>query len=415
MLRTLQIDQTLTPGISFYVANHRANAVELVGVESGLTGTEILHISSQNRYKNAEVLQFTFSNSSSEEGLGRDFTAKISHLVPKGNGFVDTVISAYSQHHALIIRPDDVWLSILVQFNFFVNANTELLRGNFVAHEGKKHLVVKGVGTRYSIDFGAMSREMVGLMEKNIVDLKLCEWILPDFSTTTITDTTASVVIMMATLKAYFSYEFYLTCGIPRVILDGEKSDWVNILGRLEKLKEYGVEAIAWYHLLHPVISRFVAAFDAPASRENVNFWQRVAHYDTQDSGPSYYSGWISAFAVFSPTGEWLGNWLDKDVKSAEAVGSLSAEKFWVIYAPYAAKDLVLDGTPYHRVDSINVPPGYAEVDVKLNDNGELFDCMMTAGMIGMKVSSSRDVELLPTGRYDIVRPVSGWWIFIKG
>ncbi|KAJ7322917.1 hypothetical protein DFH08DRAFT_1029983 [Mycena albidolilacea] len=408
MLRTLQMDRTLTPGISFYVANHRANAVELVGMEGGLTGAEILHISSQNRYKNAEVLQFSLSNSSSEEGSGRDFAAKISHLVPKGNGFVDTVISAYSQHHALIIRPDDVWLSILVQFNFFVNANAELLRGNFVAHKGKKRLVVSGVGTRYSIDFGAMSREMVGLMEKNIVDPKLREWILPKFSTTTITDTTANAVIMMATLKAYFSYEFFLTCGIPRVTLEGEKSDWVNILGRLEKLKEYGVEAIAWYHLLHPVISRFVAAFDAPASRENIDFWQR-------DSGPSYYSGWISAFAVFSPTGEWLGNWLDKDVKSAEAAGSLSAEQFWVTYAPNAAKDLVLDGTPYHQVDSINVPPGYAEVDVKLNDNGELFDCMMTAGMIGMKVSSSRDVELSPTGRDDIVRPVSGWWIFIKG
>ncbi|KAJ7238166.1 hypothetical protein C8J57DRAFT_1439087 [Mycena rebaudengoi] len=412
MLRTLQMDQTLTPGISFHVTNHRANAIELVGVESGLTGTEILHISSQNRYKNAEVLQFSLSNSSSEEGsYGRDFTAKISNLVPKGNGFVDTVISAYSQHHALIIRPDDVWLSILVQFNFFVNANTELLRGNSVAHEGKKHLVVSGVGTRYSIDFGAMSREMVGLMEKNIVDPKLHDWILPNFSTTTITDTTASAVIMMATLKIYFSYEFYLTCGIPRVTLEGEKSDWANILGRLEKLKEYGVEAIAWYHLLHPVISHFVAAFDAPASRENINFWQRVAHYHTQDSGPSYYSGWISAFAVFSPTGEWLGNWLDNRRKWDRSARSNSG----LHNAPYAAKDLVLDSTPYYRVDSINVPPGYAGVDVKLNDNGELFDCMMTAGVIGMKVSSSRDVELSPTGRDDIVRPVSGWWIFIKG
>ncbi|KAJ7215622.1 hypothetical protein C8J57DRAFT_1440573 [Mycena rebaudengoi] len=366
------MDQTLTPGISFYVANHRANAVELVGDRMCPAEIALTRLLSYCR--------------------GRNFTAKISHLVPKGNGFVDTVISAYN----------DVWLSILVQFNFFVNTSTELLRGNFVAHGGKKHLVVMGLGTRYSIDFGAMSPARMDS---------------PNFSTTTITDTTASAVIMMATLKAYFSYEFYLTCGIPRVTLEGGKFDWVNvnILGRLEKLKEYGVEAIAWYHLLHPVISRFVAAFDAPASRENINFWQRIAHYHTQDSGPSYYSGWISAFAVFSPTGEWLGNWLDKDVKSAEAMGSLSAEKFWVTYAPNAAEDLVLDGTPYHRVDSINVPSGYAEVDVKLNDNGELFDYMMTVGMIGMKVSSSGDVELSPTGRDDIVRPVSGWWIFIKG
>jgi hypothetical protein len=236
---------------------------------------------------------------------------KITHLLPKGNGFVDTVISAYSQHHALIIRPDDVWLAILTQFNFFVNANAELLRTQFVQHKGKKHLVVRGVGTRYSVDFGAMTRAMVGLIEKNIVDPELREWILPKFSTTTLTDTTASAVIMMATLKKYFSYEFHLTCGIPRVTLEGEKSDWIDILGRLEKLKEYGVQTIAWYHLLHPVISRFVAAFDAPSSPENVDFWQRVAHYHHLGSGSDHYSGWINAFNVFSPTGDWLGNSLD--------------------------------------------------------------------------------------------------------
>jgi hypothetical protein len=53
-------------------------------------------------------------------------------------------------------------------------------------------------------------------------------------------------------------------CGIPRVTLEGEKKDWENILTRLEKLKEYGDETTAWYHLLVPVISRFVGAFDNP-------------------------------------------------------------------------------------------------------------------------------------------------------
>ncbi|KAJ7852849.1 hypothetical protein B0H13DRAFT_2238155 [Mycena leptocephala] len=403
------------PGITFSTANHRANPVDLSNVQSGLTGAEILHIASENRYEGAEVLQFSLSNYTSGQGSERNMDTKITHLLPKGNGFVDTVISAYSQHHALIIRPDDVWLAILTQFNFFVNANAELLRTQFVQHKGKKHLVVRGVGTRYSVDFGAMTRAMVGLIEKNIVDPELREWILPKFSTTTLTDTTASAVIMMATLKKYFSYEFDLICGIPRVTLEGEKSDWIDILERLEKLKEYGVQTIAWYHLLHPVISRFVAAFDAPSSPENVDFWQRVAHYHHLGSGSDHYSGWINAFNVFSPTGDWLGNSLNMDTKPAESPESLSAEKFWATYAPYASKDLVLDGTPFHWLDSEKVPAGYAEVDVKLNDNGELFDCMMTAGMVGMKVSSSGDGGLSSTGKDDTVRPVSGWWIFING
>ena len=63
---------------------------------------------------------------------------------------MNTVIGAYSQHRALVIRPDDVWLTILSQFNFFVNANAELLRANFVAHEGQRELVIWDEGYRYS-------------------------------------------------------------------------------------------------------------------------------------------------------------------------------------------------------------------------------------------------------------------------
>ena len=50
-------------------------------------------------------------------------------------------------------------------------------------------------------------------------------------------------------LQAYFSYKCCLTCGIPQVTLEGTKEDWERILSRLEKLKEYGVETLAWYHL----------------------------------------------------------------------------------------------------------------------------------------------------------------------
>jgi hypothetical protein len=203
-------------------------------------------------------------------------------------------------------------MAILSQFNFFVNANAELLRASFVTHEGKKSLVITAQGSRYGLNFGAMSRQMVDLFEKNVVDPTLRAWVMPNFTTTTVNDTTVSAVLMMATLKEYFSYGFCsVRCGIPRVTLEGEQSDWINILGRLEKLKEYGVETIAWYHLLRPVIARFVAAFDAPDSEDNLDFWQKVAHYHPGGSGPSYYSGWINAFNVFSDKGHWLGHQLN--------------------------------------------------------------------------------------------------------
>jgi hypothetical protein len=77
-------------------------------------------------------------------------------------------------------------------------------------------------------------------------------------------------------------------------------------------------------------------------------------------------------------------------------------------------RDLVFDGTPYHRLDSKKVPPAYAKVDVTLDDNGELFSCAMIAGMVGTRVSSSGDTALSEDGRNDTVRPVAGWWMFTK-
>ncbi|KAJ6527170.1 hypothetical protein B0H19DRAFT_1335249 [Mycena capillaripes] len=388
--------------VTFKVSNHPTNPMKSGGEH---TAKDILAGACNDQYRMAEeILQFGFSCRGSEYMPG---------IVPQNNGFVWTLISAYNQHHALIIRPDDVWLTILSQFNFFVHAHAELLRANFVAHEGKKDLVVYASGTRYDVDFGVMAQQMVDLIDKNVVDPTLREWVVPQLTTTTANDRTVSAVLIMATLKAYFSYGFSLGCGIPQVTLEGEKTDWVDILGRLEKLKEYGIETTAWYHLLLPVIARFVAAFDAPSSPENVDFWQRIAHHHNQMSGEDSYSGWITAFTAFNVDGKWIGNGLDLVRQMAPEL--MTAQQFWATYAGSSVRhNLVLDGTLYHRIDRNKIPAAYAEVDVKLDDNGEMFDCIMVAGLVGTQVTASDDLVLSATGKDDVVRPLSGWWIFTK-
>ncbi|KAJ7784943.1 hypothetical protein DFH07DRAFT_948021 [Mycena maculata] len=232
-----------------------------VSFSEGLTGEGILSAACGDPYKKAEVLQFALVGT---EGSGRDFTTKIPRIVPQHNGFVNTVIEAYNEHHAVVIRPDDVWLATLSQFNFFVNANAELLRVSFVAHEGKQELTIVADGSRDTLDFGEMSRQMVDLVEKKVIDPgpTLRAWALPAFTTTTTNDVT-------------YGFEG-MRCGIPRVMLEGERSDWADILGRFEKLKEYDIETIAWYHLLRPVLARFVAVFDAPENEESLEFWGKT-------------------------------------------------------------------------------------------------------------------------------------------
>ena len=192
------------------------------------------------------------------------------------------------------------------QFNAYVNAHAEELRTLFVEQEGQRNLNVEVNPGSKSLNLDTMLQTMQGLVSKAVVDEALASWIIPAFSTTTTTDKTVSCILMMATLKKYFTYSFSgIRCGIPRVILEGTKEDWQMLRLKAEKLKEYGMQCIAWYHLLVPILDRFVRAFDGPDSTENIEFWQNVVHL-RNGSGFSHLGGWITAFCVFDESGKWL-------------------------------------------------------------------------------------------------------------
>lgn len=331
-----------------------------------------------------EILQSSFSTN--DQG-SYDLT-----LVAERKGLVNSIITAYNEHYALTLRPDDVWLAILTQFSAFVNGNAEELRHLFVSHSGKRSLTVRSAGDRFSVDLGHLAKEMTRLIHENVSDPSLWDWIMPNFTTTTPNDQTVGAILMMATFKKYFDYRFRLGCGLPRVTLEGEKSDWEALLVRIEKLKEYGQHTTTWYQLLHPILSRFVSAFDDPESVTNLDFWNTVAHFQRGGSGPSYYSGWITAFCVFDKDGRWIG----PDSSTPKQPG------------------LVLDDVNYHRLDSQKVPIGFAEVDVMLDDNGHTINTAMVAGMVASQFVDSEDLTLSTTGKLDTIHPVPGWWMYQK-
>ncbi|KAF9558289.1 hypothetical protein CPC08DRAFT_562706 [Agrocybe pediades] len=368
--------------ITFNVAPHKANKVKLkptyYSSPPPKTAEELLASTwgeKARTTRSKELLQSSLVNP--------DF----SRIKATHNGFVNTVIDAYNTHHHLVLRPDDVWIAILGQFNFYVNAHAEDLRSHFVAHEGKKELEVRAVGTRYDVNFGSLAHQMTSLIDENVVDKDLKSWILPNFTTTTKSDTVICSVLMMATLKAYFSYKFSLDCGIPSVTLEGDRSDWAMILERVDKFDTFGEEPKAWATLLRPILRRFVGAFDG---EPDLDFWGKVCHHYNGGSGPMYLSGWITAFCVWSNKGEWQGPNLSPDHDA---------------YNPGRILKLQLDGVHYGYLDSQDVPTAFCEVDVKLDDNGEIFNCMMVSGHLA-RLTTGEDL--------DTVRPMPAWFMFIK-
>ena len=316
-------------------------------------------------------------------------------LLPSNNGFVKSIIDCYSSHHHLRIRPEDVWFAILTQLSIYINKHAEELREHFVAHEGRKELWINyDSGDRYSVDFGVFAEEMSHLLQQNVVDPGLRDWMMPAFSTTTKHDTVIASIIMMGSMQKYFSFGCSMSCGLPSVTLLGDKADWELILGRLDKLTTFGQEPTQFSQILRPVISRFIRSFESPTSTEVIDFWQRVLNVNSQMSGSTIYSGWITAFCFW-----------DEDGNSLHALDRYS----WV-----REPNLCLDGAHYHKCDSENVPAGWAKVPVKVNDNGDKFDAVMIAGSVGISCTSSEEELAEDLVGLDTMSAETGWWMFEK-
>lgn len=361
--------------ITFHPATHKASQLPTWSRSFAESPEDLLQKRSFKEHENCErIIQSSFSDSDLS-----NCTVKASD-----NGFVRAAIDTYNRHHNLIIRPDDVWLAILTQFNVYVNAHAEELRHHFVAHEGQKELEIYAYGNAATYDWAKFPLEIGKLIEENVTDPELRTWIVPDFSTTTATDTVVCSIVMMSTLQHYFSYKASFLCGIPSVTLEGEKADWQKIMARINKLPTFGKEVEEWYKLLEPVISRFVTAFDDPASEDNKDFWQRMAKSARAGSGSSELSGWITAFCFWGDEGRSLY---------------------------HGGGELSLDGVRYHSIDTINIPLGWAAVPVKVDDNGYEYMARMIAGSVGIGVSSSGEQTADGSVGKDTLQPEVGWWM----
>lgn len=98
-----------------------------------------------------------------------------------------------------------------------VDAHVEELRAQLVRHNKKKTVKVTAQGSRYTVDFGVLSKGMTSVIHNyvcinpqfyiplahplQIIDDELKDWVLLDFSTTIDYDTVICTVLMISTMK----------------------------------------------------------------------------------------------------------------------------------------------------------------------------------------------------------------------
>lgn len=308
------------------------------------------------------------------------------HITPDPNGFFNAIFHAYSNHHHLVLRPDDVWFAILVQLNFYINAHAEELRSFFVSHDGKRQLTVV-TDRELGLDLvGIMAVEMTELMKKNITDPATIEWATPSFSTTTESDKVVAAVLIMGTLQKYFSYAMEFRCGFPSVTLLGKREDWVKLQEKLDKMPLMGTEPSQFASLLKPILANFVNSFDQPESPDIEVFWNTCVKRVFQGSGSSLMTGWLTTFCFWDQDGNRILQTCD-----------LTSQRL---------------STRCLAIATCDIPSGITTIPVTVNNLGDVFETKMVAGIAGIEATpeNSSDGSTLNT-----LRPWVGWSMFRDG
>ncbi|GAM17474.1 hypothetical protein SAMD00019534_006490, partial [Acytostelium subglobosum LB1] len=280
------------------------------------------------------------------------------------NSFVQSAVYAYNQHMHLVVRPDDVWLALITQFSFYVNAHSDKLRDKFVAFDDKKELEIVANGTLFNAPYEEMAILMTKQIADNIKDPSVREWVMPDFTTTTYNDRVVGSFALMSTLKNYFDYKFSLRCGLPKVTVMGSAADWAQVRQRAERFVEFeagGGYMRKWVDLLLPVLDQMARSAGEGATPDTA-WWNRIASYVGGGSGPTWVSGWISVFMVFSAEGKWMG-----DTKKIKTVRT-DLESEWPL------------------IDTNDIPRGFISCPLKIDDNGTIYNTDIYAGHIVAKL-----------------------------
>lgn len=301
---------------------------------------------------------------------------KASNCWTMDNGFVGTIRLAYNLHHALVIKPDDVWIAIMVQFASYMSAHAEELRDKFVTHQGKKELNVGMSGNLYTCDYARWCHFITDEIVKNVKDPSIREWVMPNFSTTTEKEKLVGAAVLMGTMKQFFGYKCTLLCGLPEVTMLGTVEDWEKIQSKAHRLLEFDCKEeylSKWYVMLEKVLEKFT---ESKRGRPDVVWWNRVCSNFSGGSGPSYLSGWITVFSVFNEKGTWIGG-----QRSVE----LYAQQRW--HAEAGAPE----GWPV--IDSNQIPSGCVRMDVIVDDNGTEYKCELSAGHGGCLVVDDTTVK----------------------
>jgi hypothetical protein len=317
------------------------------------------------------------------------------------HGFIAAAVSAFANHYPLALRPQHFWLMILQAIATHVELHAEEVRSKWVAHQGKKELLVRrdefvlGKPNDWAGVIGAPDG-FFAQIGQNVVAGVMQE-LQPAFGGTTADERIAGAITVMDATKSFFSFKCMTCCGFPRVTLEGSLDDWRALRAHAEALVMTRCSAkfaAGWCAALLPLLDKFVAEYEAGlagSTGADEPFWNSmVKRGGTSGSGSrTWFSGWVNI--LFPYIEEQPNHWC---VPYSSSNGYVQEGRDGGSYGMSAPRGC--DGP-----DCADFPKGLAEAPVTWEYHGSELPLKFRAGFVG----ATQDPET------KTVSPRVGWFI----
>jgi hypothetical protein len=219
-------------------------------------------------------------------------------MVPAASLAVQAIHRCFAAHEPLSLRPDTVWYFITHQVAEYVRQNSSTYTHLFTDTPDTRQIMrVRDDSLRYDEPSDWM--RTIDLFTTPLRDRLAegtAELFLPHFSTTTVEDEAALLVSLMDAASPFYDYQVKSMCGIPKIRLEGDATDWQQLYRQAEAMAGTFRGLSDYFTALLPVLGTI--AETAAGGRPDEHFWSSI-YNENHDSGTHTISGWITAFFAY--------------------------------------------------------------------------------------------------------------------
>jgi hypothetical protein len=206
--------------------------------------------------------------------------------------YLEYLNCCYANHYEAVLRPDDVWYTLLTQLGLVIKKDPDKYATLFTTTPDTKREI--SVMTPYPWELPVDKViDMLRLYAPTNVDA-----FLPTFTTTTLDVRMASFAAFADLVSPYYDYSTYC-CGIPAIHVAGTSEDWFklyNSWARVMDLLQPEGAMRKYFKTVLELLSQISKA------SHDVKFWKDIFGWERCGSGSeNEITGWWRKFFLEQP------------------------------------------------------------------------------------------------------------------